>query len=260
MYARIIALQGFNSENGVHFQRVASPPADVDMCLGLKVVEDTTVSGDTFSVISLCFHIYPSQRHTTDIMFSSRFPPADDSQRWVHAFAFMDTLQQSWAPPREEAPQWLGHPRPLNETGEAKIAVTFNVKEGERERPEAAGAGRQRTERPPAGHCALQNPSWCSTNQFSMTCSVQMVSRCAVPQLSSSCLFVLRSFTPKQHNHPCKEFLTQPGLRASQQSRDRASALAASQGGEIAFKIAPMTLPVKFRYWDSAWITGTTEK
>lgn len=131
-------------------QRVASPASDVDMWLVWKVVEDTIVSRDTYSVISLWFHIYPSQRHTTDlIFFPSRFPPAYDSQRWVHAFAFMDTLQQSWAPPREETPQWLGHPRPLNETGEAEVAVTFNVKEGEGERPEAAGAGRHRTERPP---------------------------------------------------------------------------------------------------------------
>lgn len=148
-----------------------------------------------YGVISLCFRIYSSQRHTTYFIFPSRFPPAYDSQRRVHAFAFMDTLQQSWAPPREEAPQWLGHPRPLNEAGEAEVAVTFNVKEGERESPEAARAGRHWTERPPACHCALQNPSWCSTNEFSVTCSVSMVSSCAISHLSSFCLSVLRSFT-----------------------------------------------------------------
>lgn len=171
----------------------------------------------TYSVISLCLHIYPSQRHTAYFIFPSRFPPTYVSQGWIHAFAFVDTLQQSWAPPREEAPQWLGHPRPINEAGEAEVAATFNVKEGERESPEAARAGRHWTERPPSCYCVHQNPSWCSTNKFGVTCSVHC------------------SFTHKQHNHSYKEFLIQPGLPDSQQGRDRASILAASQGGEIDF-------------------------
>lgn len=214
--------QEINSEIYAHLQKVTSPAADVDKCLALKVVENTVVGRGTCTVWFLCFHIYSSQRHTMHFIFSSRFPPAYDSQRWVHAFTFMDTLQQSWAPPREEAPQWLGHPRPLNEAGEAQVAVTFSVKEGERESPEAARAGGHWPERPPACHCALQNPLRCSTNKFSVTCSVPMVSTCAIPNLSSFCLSVLRSFTHKQRTYSCKKVLIQPGLPDSQQSRDRA--------------------------------------
>lgn len=173
-------------------------------------------------------------RSYTYFIFPSRFPPAFDSQRWVHAFAFMDTLQQSWAPTREEAPQWLGHPRPINEAGEAEVAVTFHVKEEERESPEAARAGRHWTERPPAAtvrsrtlHGAQQTSSawrapcrWCWDVQY--------------PTFPPS-VSLFSAFTHKQHSHSCKELLLQPGLPDSQQSCDGASILAASQGGEIAF-------------------------
>lgn len=180
-------------------------------------------------LISLC--------HTECFIFPIRVPPAYDSQRWLHAFAFMDTLQQSWAPPRAEAPQWLGCARPLDEAGEAEVGAAFNVKQGERGSPEAARAGRHWPKRQPTCRCALQNHSWCSTNKFCAPCSVLMVSRCAVSRRSSPSLSVLCSFTRKRHNHSCKEFLIQPGLPGSQQSHDRASILAASQGliREISF-------------------------
>lgn len=80
--------QVFNSEKCAHFQRVRSAAADVDIRLVLKVFE---VGVAVFSV----FPYLPSQRHPTYFILSARFPPAYDSQRWVHAFAFMDTLQQS---------------------------------------------------------------------------------------------------------------------------------------------------------------------
>lgn len=192
-------------------------PSDIKVCR-----EQNCRSHHMRSVISPCFHIYSSQRHTTRFIFPSRFPPASDSQRRVHAFAFMDTLQQSWAPPREEAPQWFGHPRP-NEAGEAQVGVTFRVKEGERERPEAARAGGHWPERPPACHCALQNPLRCSANKFSVTCSVLMVSRCAIPQT-----FLLLSLCSPL-------FYTQATHLFTQRRPNPAPILAASQGGGIAF-------------------------
>lgn len=119
-------------------------------------------------MISWCLSLYVSafiryKRRFQDLAscqwhlcFVRRFPPAHAAQGWLHAFPLVDTLQQSRAPAREKAPQWLGHPGALNETGETEAAVISVAKRPdcrEWESPEAdrhsQSVSTSRTERPP---------------------------------------------------------------------------------------------------------------
>lgn len=108
-------------------------PANIKIVVFLSSNMTETLASTWYRTQHLCFVLFFVSKDWICVcnrllcVLILRFPPAYASQRGVHALPLVDTMQQSWASTREEAPQWLRHHRALNEAGKAKATVISDM-------------------------------------------------------------------------------------------------------------------------------------